>query len=221
MKKLFLVIGILAASFSQLQAQKLNGGIKAGMNATSWGGDVSQALADLVGQTSILPGTIKQGYHVGGFLSIPLGQQFILEPGLYYSTKGIEANYTYGVANNLLKLKGNLVNDAHYLDLPVLAKVQLGNGFQLFAGPQLSYLLANKVRAEAGIMGFSYEQDFDWKSGFREWDFGLAGGVGYQFTNGIQLQAGYDHGLRSLDSGKSNIDLYNRAVKLSLGYKFK
>jgi hypothetical protein len=220
MKKLFLLFGILAASFSQLQAQHISGGIKAGMNVSGWGGNVSQAIADLVGETSILPGIIKQGYHVGGFLSIPLGQQFVIEPGLYYSTKGIEANYTYA-ANNFLKLNATVTNDAHYLDLPVLAKVQFGNGFQLFAGPQLSYLVANNIKGKAGILGFSYEQNIDWKSGFREWDFGVAGGIGYQFTNGIQLQAGYDHGLSSLDDGKSNIDLYNRAVKLSVGYKFR
>lgn len=220
MKKLFLLLAILVSVFSQLQAQGISGGIKAGMNVSGWGGDVSQALADLVGETSILPGTVKQGYHVGGFLSLPLGRHLTLEPGLYYSTKGIEASYTYA-ANNFLKLNATVVNDAHYLDLPVLAKVHLGKGFQLFAGPQLSYLVANRVKGEAGILGFSYEQDINWKSGFREWDFALAGGLGYQFTNGIQLQAGYDHGLSSLDSGKSNIDLYNRAVKFSLGYTFK
>ncbi len=220
MKKLFLLFGILAVSFSQLQAQEISGGIKAGMNISGWGGDASQAIADLVGETSILPGTIKQGYHVGGFLSIPLGQQFILEPGLYYSTKGIEAKYSYA-ANNFLKLNATVTNDAHYLDLPLLAKVQFGNGFQLFAGPQVSYLVANNIKGEAGILGFSYEQDIDWKSGFREWDFGISSGLGYQFTNGIQLQAAYDHGLSSLDNGKSNIDLYNRNVKLSLGYRFK
>lgn len=220
MKYFFLVFGILAASFVQLQAQQVSGGIKAGLNVSSWGGDVSQALADMLGETTILPGTVKQGYHVGGFLSIPLGPQFLLEPGLYYSTKGVEAGYTYA-AGSFLKLNATVTNNAHYLDLPVLAKISLGKGFQLFAGPQLSYLLSNRVRGEAGILGFSYEQDVDWKSSFREWDFALSGGMGYQFASGIQLQAAYDHGLSTLDSGKSNIDIYNRAVKLSMGYRFR
>lgn len=45
--------------------------------------------------------------------------------------------------------------------------------------------------------------------------FALSGGVGYLFTNGIQLQAGEDQGFPSLNSGKSNIDHCNRAVKFS------
>ncbi|WP_017733482.1 porin family protein [Nafulsella turpanensis] len=220
MKKLVLLIGILAAGFLQAQAQQISGGIKAGLNVSGWDGDVGQVLGDMLGEASILPGTIKQGYHVGGFLSIPMGQHFILEPGLYYSTKGIEASYTYE-ANNFLKVKATVTDDAHYIDLPLLAKVRLGNGFQLYAGPQLSYLVANKIRGEAGIMGFSYEQEINWDSGFRKLDFGLTGGLGYQFANGVQLSAGYDHGLSSLDAGKSNIDVYNRVAKFSVGYTFR
>lgn len=209
------------AGFMQAQAQQISGGIKAGLNVSGWEGDVSRAIGDIIGETSILPGTIKQGYHVGGYLSIPLGQHFSLEPGLYYSTKGIEASYTYE-ANKFLKIKATVTDDAHYIDLPLLAKVELGNGFQLYAGPQLSYLVANKISGEAGIMGFSYEQDINWESGFRRFDFALAGGLGYQFVNGIQLNAGYDHGLSSLiDAGNSNVDVYNRVVKFSVGYTFR
>lgn len=221
MKKFTFLLGIMLACLFQVQAQKISGGIKAGMNATTWGGDAIQSVQESVGINSGLSlGSIKTGFHVGGFLSIPINERFLIEPGLYYSTKGVNVEQTL-TQSNFLKLKANITNEAHYIDLPVLAKVTIGQGFQVFAGPQVSYLAANKVRAEAGLFGLSFEEDFDWNQGIRKFDFALTGGVGYQFINGVQLNVAYDHGLTSLDEGKSNFDVYNRAVKFSVGYRFK
>lgn len=220
MKKLTLLLGLFLACMVQAQAQKISGGIKAGVNTTSWGGDAVQSFSEALNSTSALKKEIKTGFHLGGFMNIPLSQHFAIEPGLYYSTKGMTVEQTIST-NSFLNLRADITNESHYLDLPVVAKVTLGQGFQIFAGPQVSYLLANKVRGEAGLLGFSFEQEVDWESGLREFDFGLTGGIGYQFLNGIQLSAGYDHGLTTLDAGKSNFDVYNRAVKFSVGYVFK
>lgn len=221
MKKLTFLLGLMLACLVQVQAQKISGGIKAGVNATTWGGDAIGSVQEAVGINSALAiGPLKTGFHVGGFLSIPINEHFLIEPGLYYSTKGLKVEQTL-TQGNFLKVRADITNEAHYLDLPVLAKVRLGQGFQVFAGPQVSYLTANKVRAEAGLFGLSYEQDFNWNQGLRKFDFALTGGVGYQFINGVQLNLAYDHGLTSLDEGKSNFEAYNRAVKFSVGYLFK
>lgn len=221
MKRLFFLLGLMVACLVQVQAQKISGGIKAGVNSTTWGGDAVESVQDAIGVNSALAiGPLKTGFHVGGYLSIPFSEHFLIEPGLYYSTKGLKVEQTFA-QNSFLNLKADITNESHYLDLPVLAKVTLGKGFQIFAGPQVSYLVSNKVRAEAGILGLSFEQDFDWNQGLRKFDFGLTGGVGYQFLNGIQLNLGYDHGLTSLDDGKSNFDVYNRGVKFSMGYTFQ
>jgi hypothetical protein len=222
MKRLMLVIGIFLACLVQAQAQKISGGIKAGMNTTTWSGDAVGAFANALGVSggTITATGFKPGFHLGGYLDIPVGANFSLEPGLYYSTKGMQAQHTFN-QNSLLKMRATITNEAHYLDLPVLAKFTFDNGFQLFAGPQLSYLLHNQVRAEAGLLGMSYDYAVDWNAGLRDFDFALAGGIGYQFTNGLQLNATYDHGLTSLDQGRSNFDIYNRALKFSVGYTFR
>ena len=222
MKKLTLLLGLFLAFMLQAQAQtqKIRGGIKAGVNTTTWGGDAAQSFSEALNSSGSLKTKIKTGYHVGGFLHIPVTPYFSLEPGLYYSTKGMTVEQTFA-QNSFLKVRADITNESHYLDLPLLAKVELGKGFQLFAGPQVSYLIANKVRGEAGVFGFTMEQDIDWKTGLREFDFGLTGGLGYQFVNGILMNVAYDHGLTSLDAGKSNFDIYNRAVKFSVGYRFK
>lgn len=221
MKKLTLFLGLFLALIVQAQAQKISGGIKAGVNMTSWGGEAAQSFSNALGLSggSLTAAGLKPGFHAGGYLAIPVSQYFSLEPGLYYSNKGAQVEHVFN-QNSFLKMRAKITNEAHYIDLPVLAKVTIGDGFQLFAGPQVSYLVHNRVRAEAGILGFNYEQHVDWKQGLRDFDFALAGGVGYQFNNGVQLNATYDHGLTSLDQ-RSNFDVYNRAVKLSVGYTFK
>lgn len=205
----------------QAQAQKIVGGIKAGLNMTSWGGQAVESFTNGLGLSSgsVMAAGVKQGFHIGGYMNLPVTERFSIEPGLYYATKGMQVEHVFN-RNSFLKMRANIINEAHYLDLPVLAKITTASGFQFFAGPQLSYLVHNRVRAEAGILGFNYEQHIDWDQGLRDFDFALAGGVGYQFGNGIQLNATYDHGLSSLDQ-RSNFDVYNRAVKLSVGYTFR
>ena len=48
---------------------------------------------------------------------------------------------------------------------------------------------------------------------------GLTGGIGYQFENGLNVQAGYDYGLSKLDKNE-NYSAYNRVVKVSVGFSF-
>ena len=101
-----------------------------------------------------------------------------------------------------------------------MAKLYVGEGFHIFAGPQVAYLLSNKVQAQASVLGFNaLNREWDMKSGFREMDFSVVGGVGYQFTNGLNLSAGYDHGLNTIDEN-GNFETFNRTFKASVGYTF-
>jgi hypothetical protein len=98
--------------------------------------------------------------------------------------------------------------------------VNVVNGLQLFAGPQLSYLVKNNIQVKAGALGLSlYNKNFDVTSNFKKWDAGLSGGVGYEFANGFNIQASYDHGLSRPDAN-SRLKSYNSAVKLGVGFRF-
>ena len=49
-----------------------------------------------------------------------------------------------------------------YIDVPVLFKGYLTPGFYVFGGPQASFLVSNKVRVQAGALGFNaFSTDFD------------------------------------------------------------
>ncbi|WP_276497287.1 porin family protein [Pontibacter litorisediminis] len=240
MKRIFLLIAVaigLAASSAEAQqrpvrynkqpnydsnSNQLRLGIRAGVNLADWDGETMQSVQDLVDMSGgYASREMRTGFHVGTYLSIPVAPGFEIEPGLQYSQKGMVLKGKVPLEQfDFLNANVTLTNKAEYLDLPVLAKVYVGEGFYIFAGPQVSYLLSNKVAAEAGALGFkALNQEWDMKSGFRELDVAVTGGLGYRFANGLNISAGYDYGVNSIDS-RNNFDTFNRVIKASVGYTF-
>ncbi|MFD3001580.1 porin family protein [Pontibacter toksunensis] len=207
---------------TQKQQSKVSFGIRAGVNLADWEGETMQSVQDLVDMSGgSFSQQMRTGFYAGGYVSIPILPGLEIEPGLQYSQKGTVLTGKIPLEQvEFLNTNVTITNKAEYLDMPVLAKVYVGEGFHIFAGPQVSYLLSNKVKAEAGALGFkALNQEFDMKSGFREFDVALTGGLGYKFTNGFNVSAGYDYGLNSIDDNGS-FDTFNRVVKASVGFTF-
>ena len=202
--------------------QDLQIGIRAGVNVTDWSGD---AVRSVMSVTNFANGAVtkqmKPGFHVGFYATLPLSAGFAIEPGLSYSEKGTQLTGTIPFEPlDFLNARVTATARMAYVDVPVLAKAYLTPGFYIFAGPQASFLISNKARVEASALGFSaYKHDFDIKNQFRAVDFGVVGGLGYQFDGGFGLSAGYDYGLSSLDKN-NRFDVRNRVIKASLNYSF-
>lgn len=221
MKKNILLFTALAVSTLLFAQTKPSFGIKAGITNAGIKGDAVNSLQSLISFTNgAITTSSKAGFFGGGYASIPLSNQFSIEPGLYYSQKG------YGLKGEL-SIKGAEFLSAGakaqlsttYIDMPLLAKATI-SGFQIFAGPQFSYLADAKLRTTAGALGFNLlDKTMDAKSQFNQWDVALTGGIGYQFGNGVNLRAAYDYGLSKVDAGK-NFDSYNRAFKVGIGFQF-
>ncbi|TGE21255.1 PorT family protein [Hymenobacter aquaticus] len=197
-------------------------GLRAGVNVSDWSGDAVQSVMDLAGYTNgAVTKEMKPGFHAGVYATIPLGPGFAIEPGVSYSEKGAKLVGTLPWEQfDFLNTKVTATSRMSYIDVPVLLKGYLTPGFYLFGGPQASFLVSNKVRVEAGALGFNaLSTDFDVKNQFRSVDFGVVGGLGYQFDNGLGLSAGYDFGLSSLDKN-NNFDAQNRVIKASVNYSF-
>jgi hypothetical protein len=79
----------------------------------------------------------------------------------------------------------------NYLDLPVLAVFKLGNQVELHAGGYASYLLNANIEYEGDIANDVDEID---KDHLKSYDYGLVGGIGFNFGN-VQLGARYNYGL--------------------------
>jgi hypothetical protein len=222
MRKIYILTALMMMiGVAQVNAQ-LRYGINAGLNHSTIKGQAAGSLENLVDLTNgMITTQAKNGLYLGGFVEMPLGGAISLQPGVYYSQKG----YT---------LKGNLAPDkfdflglnakaelqSHYIDIPVLLKAEVAKGLQVYAGPQVSYLLKNNLKMDAGLLGISLvNTNMDVTKNFNKADFGIVGGASYTFDNGFSINAGYDHGLSRLDKN-SNLKSYNRTFKVGVGFRF-
>ncbi len=202
MKKLFLAAFAVFA-FASVNAQEVKFGAKAGVNLASIGGDAEDADA-------------RTSFHVGGVAEIVISDKFSVQPELLFSSQGAKSEYTedfgeFGSFDVEEKLK------LSYLNLPVMAKYYVAEGFSLEAGPQIGFLLS--ADAEVEVDGESEEEDV--KDEFKSIDFGLGFGAGYKLDNGLNFSARYTLGLANIaeDAG-DDFSIQNNVFQISVGYMF-
>lgn len=121
MKKTLFIILLLSIGFSNLNAQNLKIGVKAGLNYANFEG--SDIKTDAI-----------TSYHAGIVADISLFKSFSIQPELLYSTQG--ASYENAI--------DEFKNELGYISLPVMLKVYLSDSFSLDIGPQASFLLSKK-----------------------------------------------------------------------------
>ena len=220
MKKQILLLAITTFSLGAF-AQKASFGVEAGLSSFGMRGDAANNLQDLLDFTDGMVKTQNRtGFYAGVNANIPLGSGISVAPGLHYTQKGYEMVGDFAIKGmDFLgaNAKAKLQND--YIDIPVLIKADLG-GFQIFGGPQFSYLASSKLRATASVLGVNLlNENIDSKDQFNSWDMGLVGGLGYQFKNGFNVNASYNYGLGKVDANKS-VSGYNNGFKVGVGINF-
>ncbi len=196
-------------------------GIRAGVTHAGIKREAVNSLQNLISfSNGAITTDSRTGFFGGGYVSVPLSSQFSIEPALYFTQKGYELKGDLNIKGaEFLTAGAKAQLSTTYFDMPLLAKANF-SGFQIFAGPQISYLADAKLRTTAGALGFNIlDNTMDAKSQFNQWDIALTGGVGYQFSNGVNVSAAYDHGLSKVNANK-NFDSYNRAFKVGIGFQF-
>ncbi|WP_051359738.1 porin family protein [Adhaeribacter aquaticus] len=224
MKKIIFTLSLVLLSLFAFQAsaQNVRFGIKGGYNAATWEGDAMKSLDNVI---QLADGNVttevRSGFHGGMYIDLPIGTNFYIEPGVYYSQKGMRFQGRFSSERfDFLNLKATITDKAEYIDVPLLGKLFVAEGLHFFAGPQMSFLVSNKINTRASVVGFNLiNKDFNYDSPFRKTDFGLVGGLGYRLNNGLNFSVGYDHGLNRIDKG-GHFNTYNRVVKASIGFDF-
>lgn len=179
MKKLCIVALLAVFSFTSVNAQGAKFGVKAGVNFAQLSidaGDFGSANSDS-----------KTGFYIGGVADIEISEKFHVQPELLFSSEG-----------------GDTV-PFNYLNVPIIVKYYVAEGFNVQAGPQLGYFLSADGETDlegANRVVFSF-------------DFG----VGYDITEEFFAVARYDLGLSSLVDDNS-IDTKQNTFQLGIGYRF-
>ncbi len=227
MKNRFLtILTILALSITMASAQgtdKLSFGVLGGVNFQNLNG--KNISGDKLENEMIL------GYHAGVNVQIPIAPQFYFQPGLIFSTKGAQNNYS------VLGVDFTSTTKLSYIEMPLnlVYKAMLGNGyFMLGFGPYIGYGIGGKVTTEGGDI--SLDQDIEFQNVvetsddmtvpyYKALDFGGNIFAGYELSNGIFAQFNTQLGMVKINpeykilSDDESI-VKNTGFGLSLGYRF-
>lgn len=221
MKKQLLLFAIVLTATCAMAQHSPSIGIRAGLSSAGIRGDAMANLKSVLDFTNgMLHTSNRTGFFAGPYITLPVSEKFAIEPALYYTQKGAALKGDLAVkAVAFLGVNAHAQFNAQYIDLPLLAKATF-NGFQMFAGPQISYLTQANLKTTAVVLGINVlNKKLDVTNQFNRWDAGITGGVGYQFSNGLNLTASYDRGLSKMDANKS-LHSYNQAFKVGLGFHF-
>jgi len=176
MKKFLIFTVVAFFGFAAMNAQDINFGAKAGVNFASITGDDT---SDLDMRTSL---------HVGVVAEIVISEKFSFQPELLYSAQGAKFKVT-GYEETY---------KVDYLNLPLMAKFYVAEGFSLEAGPQIGFLLSAKVEGEEDGTSIS----FDMKDYVKGIDFGVNLGFGYKLESGLNFGARYNLGFSDLNDSE-------------------
>ncbi|GAB2789966.1 opacity protein-like surface antigen [Hymenobacter luteus] len=242
MKKLAALSLALVSAASVAQAQDAGGfriGVKVGGTYSNISGDNVSQITGANYSTDL--GDYKLGYNAGIGLSIPLSSDgfFSFAPELLYNRKGyeIQSKQTTGLATGVSSVEIEQKRVLHYLDVPLLAKINAG-GLFFELGPQVSYLFGSKnkqqtttkyangqkdkVDADSGFRDYTgVSRDDAYKSDLAQFDISGVAGVGYMTDGGISLGLRYARGFNSLIDSKDQDNepkAFNNAFTLQLGY---
>jgi hypothetical protein len=193
MKKLLLSTAIAIFAIANVNAQSVNFGAKAGLNLANVGGDIDENEGIV-------------GFHIGGVAEISISEKFSIQPELLFSAQGTK--FEEG--------DGKLTMKLNYINIPVMAKYYVADGFSLEAGPQIGILASAKAKYEIG--GESESEDI--KDNFESLDLGLNFGLGYKLDSGLNFAARYNLGLSNLAKDSGNEKINNGVFQLSVGYMF-
>jgi len=169
-------------------------GVKAGLNRASLNYS-GPAINDL---------GVKYDFNAGIFASIPLFDNFYLQPELMYSAQG--SGFTDSIPADA---------NYNYLNLPVLFKYQHASGLFAETGPQIGFLLSAQLKSNG--------QSIDNKNYTQSTDFSWVFGVGYKISAinlGIDLR--YNYGLtNTIKANNASGTAKNSVFQIDLFYQFK
>lgn len=192
MKKLLLLVAMVAASFGAKGQCNLSFGPKIGLNVSD--------LTD--GGYSA-----RVGMNVGIFAQYRFNSSWAVQPEILYSMQGAKLKYFLdgGSSNSPYKLD--------YISVPILAKFYATQGLSFGIGPQVAF----RVKADNG--GGTYDNGKTFKDKTNPVELAAAVGAAYDFPFGIVLDARYTIGMTKVFKSDF-MEGHNSVFQFSVGYKF-
>jgi len=170
-----LILSITSITGQTSDQNNLRFGVKGGLN-------VSNMFTKDVQDNNTL-----MGFHAGLFLKIPITSVLAFQPELLYTTKGSELTY-----NSFISGKASF--SLSYIEIPLLAVINLTENFNIHGGIYLASLTSVKITNKSSVDLFNFESDLK-KSDFEMYDYGFVAGAGLDL-NKFSLGIRYEYGMR-------------------------
>lgn len=204
MKKIVLAaIAVVALGTSSYAQQQVKFGPKAGVS-----------FANLSKGSDFNDAKMRTAFHVGAVAEIKFNDKFSLQPEVLYSAQGSEI--TRGTNNAYVT--STIKND--YINIPIMAKYYIVEGFSIEAGPQVGFLMKSETESTANVAGISAGGKVDTKSNFNSTDFGVNFGLAYDLPQGFFINGRYNLGLTDVVKDNKGDAVKNNVIQVGVGYKF-
>ena len=215
MKRGIIVITMIALTTTCVLAQtdekvetdnrtKLSLGVKAGVNLSN--------VYDSEGEDFVADS--KAGFALGGFISIPIGKYFGIQPEVLFSQKGFKSSGTF------LGSSYEVTRTTNFIDVPILVSFKPIESVSILFGPQFSYLSKQIDDFEGGTISSTQEQEFS-NSNIRKNIFGLTGGVDFNIDPMvIGVRAGWDVKNNNGDGTSDTPRYKNMWYQATIGFRF-
>ena len=218
MKKAIILIAMVTLSVTSSYAQsetttttttsnnreKLFFGLKIGTNYSN--------VYDTQGQDFVADS--KFGLAGGGFVSIPIGTYFGVQPEVLYSQRGYKSSGTF------LGSSYSMTRTTDYFDIPLLVAFKPIENLTLLFGPQFSYLMKQKDDFTGGSITSTQEQTYT-NDNYRKNIFCLTGGVDLNVDHlVIGLRTGWDVSNNNGDGTSTTPRYKNIWYQATIGFRF-
>lgn len=157
----------------------------------------------------------KPGINAGIFLEIPIVSSLAFAPELMFSQKGYKTSGT-----SLLGGANEYSVTTNFIELPVLAKINASDKFNIVLGPQVSFLTSTKETFKQG--SDSYQNTIrEENDNLKKSLFGGVVGLGINLTEKMSLNGRYALDFqKNNENGTTETPRYkNQVYQVSLGFK--
>ncbi|RRA92304.1 porin family protein [Paenimyroides viscosum] len=205
MKKVILAAFVLGTITTAVAQQQVKFGPKAGLNFANLSGDDNSDMLT--------------GFHVGAVAEIKFNEKFSIQPEVVYSAQGSSRSGSTTLLGITSSFEGKQKLD--YINVPIMAKYYIIDGFSVEAGPQIGFLMKAESELDTTIAGVNSNVKGDNKDSFKSTDFGLGLGLAYDLPVGLFVNARYNLGLSDIRENTSAGDaVKNNVIQVGIGYKF-
>jgi len=177
-----LIFSITSVTGQSPDRSNLRFGIKGGLN-------ISNMYTKDVQDNNTLT-----GFNAGLFLKMPFTSVLAFQPELLYTKKGSELTY-----NSFISGKASF--SLSYIEMPLLAVINLTENFNVHGGIYLATLTSVKITNKSSMDLINFESDLK-KSDFEMYDWGLVAGAGLdlkKFSVGVR----YEYGMKPVGKERS------------------